>query len=57
MKIPLPKIFGFFVGPDRRDKNDLGHQNYCVCGARMSQVESQKRESSLKTQSRLQSIR
>jgi len=56
MKIPLPKIFGFFVGLDRRDKNDSGHQNYCVCGALMPKVESQKRELSLETPSRLQGI-
>jgi hypothetical protein len=33
MKTALSRILEFFVGHDRREKNNPAHRDYCICGA------------------------
>jgi hypothetical protein len=55
MKKALSRILEFIAGHDRRKQNNPVPRSYCICGALKPEVGGQKRGSSLKTESRLQS--
>lgn len=52
MKTALSRMFELFAGHDRSKKRNPTDRSYCVCGALKPQAEKEKREASLKTESR-----
>jgi hypothetical protein len=56
MKTALSRMLELFAGHDRSEKSNPTHRGYCICGALKPQVEKEKRETSLKTDSRPQGM-